>query len=195
MDFKQFGGSQDKQLQLLSTGDAAYLGVRGQYYKLGDQQTRALAANRANQSGVGDLRVQDWITNPQASDAGAVDGVAAQKITGGLNAPQFFNDLSQLSQDVGYQEPGGIPQLDAQGRQALSSAVSSATVTLLAGRDDHIMRSLDIGVDLTAKNQQALGGYGGAHIQLTTGLAKPGQAVTVQAPPNPQPYTNLMSGG
>jgi hypothetical protein len=103
-----------------------------------------------------------------------------------------INDILGIARDY-----GGVDRPDIEGDDAesLRNAVRNAELTLVTGRDDRVLRSLlvtmDLGRDPPDAFRRALEGFTGVNFVLELKLTDPNSQVNVEAPANPLPYESL----
>jgi hypothetical protein len=198
--YTQLAGSKSERLDLVSTGQDAFIGVQGKYYRMPEAQLASLRATNGGASGgFGNLRIDRWAQSPRLSDGGTVDGVRVDHLSGTVDIVNFFNDVFRVTQSFGVGGPGSLPPISGTSATQLRRAVRSATFQLDSGKDDHILRRLQVRIELAANNvsqnlSQALGQLSGSHFDLDFDVSRPNQPVHVQAPANPLPSSALTGG-
>jgi hypothetical protein len=198
--YTQLAGSKSLRVDLVSTGQDAFIGVQGKYYRMPEAQLASLrATNGGASSGFGNLRIDRWAQSPRLSDGGTVDGVRVDHLSGAVDVLAFFNDVFRVTQSFGVGGPGSLPPISGTSATQLRRAVRSATFQLDSGKDDHILRRLQVRIELAANNvsanvSQALGQLSGSHFDLDFNVSRPNQPVHVQAPANPLPSSALTAG-
>jgi len=180
--YTQYEGRATQTVKVVSTGDAAFVVRNG--------RTTALSSAEADQlkvsggSGV-DLHLDKWFDKPTVSDAGRLDGVAVQRITGRLNVPAALEDLFHLSHNFGAAD---VKAEKIQGDLAkkLQAATESASAEVVTGKTDHYLRHLVVDVKLGAQApaqiRQALGRLSAVRFHFELGLSQPNKPVRVSAP-------------
>jgi hypothetical protein len=84
-----------------------------------------------------------------------------------------------------------------EGAEQLKRVVCSATVTIQSGKEDHLLRRLAIEIELGVEGSPAgetLDALG-TTIEFSLTLDDPNEPVTVPAPEDPLPYTELPVSG
>lgn len=176
----------------VSTGDAAYVEVQGQMYELSDEQAATLiGGDDDGASPFQGLSVEEWILDAELSEGRGLDGEEVDRITGDLDVAVALNDLFTLAGAFGA---GGDP---IEGREAerLDNAVQTATIEVVSGTEDRLLRRLlievDLGLDPDLEVTQALGPLAGTGFTLDLSISEPNQAIEVQPPSDALPIEEL----
>ena len=107
-------------------------------------------------------------------------------------ARSSINDLIEAARNFGAGSISGLETLDGANAKQLRSAVDSATIEILSGKDDHLLRRLfikaDFGVDVDEELRKALGSFAGAHVAFDMTIANPNEPVHVDAPADAKPF-------
>jgi hypothetical protein len=78
--------------------------------------------------------------------------------------------------------------LSGESADQVESAVRSATIDVYTGKEDRLLRKLDVSIDFApeaAKVKELLG----ASVRFTLAISNPNEPVTVETPTNAQPYS------
>lgn len=98
------------------------------------------------------------------------------------------NDLFGLARDLGGTT---VPAVEGEEAERLRAAVESASLEVVIGRDDELLRRLRIDVDLTAtapdRLEPALAELLGVRFQLLLAIEDPNEPVRVEPPPDSLP--------
>jgi hypothetical protein len=70
----------------------------------------------------------------------------------------------------------------------VTNAVKDATIDVYTGKDDRLMRKLDVSVNF-APAAEKVKNLVGASVRFTVEISDPNRPVTVQAPTNARPYS------
>ncbi len=92
--------------------------------------------------------------------------------------------------------PGGRSsarkQIEGANADQVERSVESATIEILSGKDDRLLRRIllvaDFGVDVPEDVRKGLGSFAGAHVTFDLTIAKPNAPVDVQEPADAEPY-------
>jgi hypothetical protein len=156
---------------LVSDGKNAHVEVGAKQIPLSADQEQSLR-NATQQlegaGGVGQLAVGRWVQDAKASRDGNVD-----KVTGKLDVAEAATTLVDLARLSGR----SIGTLSNADRQRIADAVRSSSFELTSGKDDHLLRSLqltaDIGFDVPPALKAALGDLVGARVEFDLSVANP----------------------
>ncbi|MEX0789555.1 MAG: hypothetical protein WD178_02125 [Actinomycetota bacterium] len=192
LTYTRFAGTSQDTYRFLSTGDAAFLGVGERFYRLPDEDVQSMmgsddAGRRGPFSG---LDLDDWV--PDSEVVASSEDSDVETVTGPLDVVAAVNDILGIAREY-----GGLDSPDIEGDEAeqLRSAVDKAELTLVTGKDDRILRSLLVTMDLGSEPpeafRRALEGFTGVNFTLELKLTEPNSEVSVQAPANPLPYESL----
>jgi hypothetical protein len=193
--YTQIRGSERGTVTLVSTGRRAYVEVGGQAYEL--PPTQAAELRRAGEDlqegeGLGELGLDDWIQEPELSDGGEVDGIETDRVDAKVDVAAAAQDLVELGQGLGRGSLDGLSNTD---EQTIERATRSATLQLFTGKDDRLLRRLeidvDLGFDVPPDLRDALGSLVGAHIEFELGVDDPNRPVKVDEPKSVRPYSEL----
>ena len=190
MDYTQIAGDEEGSGTFLSTGEKAYVELDGTTYELPEEQQeefRGVGASLGEGDGLGDLEIERWMEDPELSDGGEAGGAETDRITANLNVVNAVNDLIGLASEVG----GSVPEpLDGASADQLRRSVNSATVEVLTGKDDRLLRRLHVDVDFGAPSDlpRELRGLVGAGVELELEIANPNEPVRVEEPEDAQPF-------
>ena len=197
--YTQIAGSERKTARVGSNGRAAWIRIDGQAYTLPPQRTRRLrrgAAGGDGGAGLATLRLDRWIADPKSDDGGEVDGVSTTRITGRPRVATALQDLLALGRRAGAGS-GTRPIGDDAGRK-LEQAKENASITLHTGKDDHIVRRLELRASFPLKRTRDLGGtigrLRGADVRFSLSLRDPNRPIRIKRPATLQPLSALGGG-
>jgi hypothetical protein len=180
--YTQYEGGQDQVVKLVATGDHAYVVRNGRTSVLSSSDANDLKVSGG--SGV-DLHLDKWFDNPEVTDAGQVDGVPAQRITGRLNVAAALDDLFRVSHNFGAADVKA-PKIEGDLAKRLEATTQSATAEVVTGKSDHFLRHLVADVKLSsqapAQVREALGRLAAVRFHFELGLSQPNKPVHVTAP-------------
>jgi hypothetical protein len=192
----------------VSTGDKGFVRFQGQAYAVSDQlfnQFKTGYLNAAKQSkqkkgsaptlGALGIDPRRWLTGAKKAGEENIGGTDTIHITAGIDVSKLLDDVNRLlgraSTASGSKQ---VPQrLTPAQRKTIQDAVDSATVDVFTGKDDKLLRRLDVNVKL--KNSGTVKG-GTLRFQLQLDALNKDQ--TIKAPANTKPLEQLLgqaSGG
>jgi len=190
VEYTQIAGSEEQAATFISTGEKAFVEIEGEVYELPDEQVEGLrGAGGGGDAGLGVLEIDDWLVEPELSGGDDVGGDSTDRITAGLDPVALANDLLALIAQLGGGSPGS---LEGRSAEQLESAVESANIEVLTGKDDRILRRLVVEADLNAEVpeelRERLSGLPGATFELRLELQSPNEPVEVDEPTDAQPF-------
>jgi hypothetical protein len=185
LTIEQLGVQAGQAVRFISTGDAAFVEVEGTAYELPGAQAESLRGDpQAAEEGPFDqLELDTWVSDPETSESGTVDGVKTETLAGRLDVVTAANDLFDMARFFGTTT---VPEIEGEEAERLRSAVESASLEVVTGRDDGLLRRLHIDVDLAAgapdRLEPALSELLGVRFQLLLEIADPNEPVEVEPP-------------
>ena len=194
--FTRLAGTPLEPTTFLSTGQRAFLEVDGRFYELPEEQVQPLRARegRAGGNALEGLDVDGWAEGHRVEDAGRVDGVGAQRVTGEVDVVEALNDLVAVAGQVGA-ETAGLRPVEGKDAEHLRRAVRSSRLEVVTGRDDRMLRRLRIHVTFAAADarrlEAALGPLAGTRLHLELDISKPNREVRVDPPARVEPLSEL----
>jgi hypothetical protein len=204
--YTQIAGERQATVTLISTGDEAFVEANGRTYVLPERQADRLRAvggslgessgssgsggsGEASGRGLGTLGLDAWLLDPEVSEGEPVGGTETERISAELDVVQAANDLLAL---LAAFQGGRAAQIEGRDAETLRGATEAATIELLTGKEDRLLRSLVVDLRLSAGApeglREQLGPLGRAHFRLELGIANPNEPVSVEAPPNAEPF-------
>jgi hypothetical protein len=187
LDYTQIAGSQTATQTFIMKGGKAYVRIRGQTFQLPADTTRQIQGTLGASGGLGVIDLSGWVRNPKLSDGGELDGSDTDKISADLNVPAAVSGLLAAASLFGSNAP--LAALSGAGAEQLERAVQRATVNLWTGKDDRLLRKLDIAVDFSPSGApENVRSLVGAAMRLTLAISNPNEKISVETPTNVQPY-------
>jgi hypothetical protein len=186
----------------VSTGDKGFVRFQNQAYAVSDQLFKSFkdrylqaAKQSAQKKGstptLGSLGIDPrrWLQGAKKAGEEDVAGAKTIHITAGINVPRLLDDvnrvLARASTTSGSKQ---VPQrLTAAQRTTIQGAVDTATVDVFTGKDDKLLRRLDVSVRLK-KSGSVKGGT--LRFQLQLGALNKDQ--TIKPPANTKPLDQLL---
>jgi hypothetical protein len=195
VDYTQRRGDEDATVAVTLTGGKAYVALGDETYEMPSARGRALTevgTALSGGQGLGELDIRAWLEDPQLSDGEDVGGYPTDRIRADLDVAATVRDLLALAAKTGSGSLGALTDADAK---QLSDAVDHASVDVLTGKDDRLLRrlhlELDLGLDVPGPFRAALGSVAGAGVDLTLMIEHPNEAVSIQTPPDAHPMSEL----
>lgn len=198
--YTQIAGERQATVTLISTGEEAFVEANGSTYVLPEQQADRLrgvgaslgassGSGEAAGRGLGTLGLDAWLVNPEVSEGTEVGGTETERISADLDVVRAANDLLAL---LSAFQGGQAAQIEGRDADTLRGATEAATIEILTGKEDRLLRSLVADLRLSADAPQnlreQLGPLGRAHFRLELGIANPNEPVRVETPPNAEPF-------
>ncbi len=193
--YTQIAGEQRGDVEFISSGDGAWVEVEGQAYELpADRVDDLRAAGPGSENPLGDLDLASWTSNEKSSEDGETE-----RITADVEVVEALNEAIEALGEVGGGDAvGALRPLEGDQAEELEKAVRSATLELVTGKDDRLLRtlalSLDIGTDAPRELAGGLGNLSGAKVTLDLRIEEPNEPVEVQEPEDALPFESLPRG-
>lgn len=192
VEVTQTAGDERTTLTFISTGEDVFVRVGEETYELPRaeaERLRGVGGEPTDGGGFSELRIEDWFGDAELDDGGRVGGVETDRVSARLDVVNAANDLLALARAFGGVDAQALEGASAEG---LRRAVESATVEVLTGEEDRLLRRLAIDArfraDVPPELETTLGSFGGARFTLELGIANPNRPVSVEEPANAQPY-------
>jgi hypothetical protein len=126
-----------------------------------------------------------WVTNLSDEGDADVGGTNTVHLHGDVDVGQFLSDLATVAQST-----PGAGSLDTSQLDLASSFVQSATIDIYSGKDDHILRKLEL--KFTIAPPGGVGGLTSVDIDLAIGINDVNQDQTISAPSGAKPLSDLL---
>ena len=209
--YTQIAGSRRATVTLVSTGERAYIEVRGKAYELTSDQERQLreeggplgggsgsGTGGATASPTGSLDLAAWLREPDLSAGERIGGAETDRVTGEVDVARVVTDVLGAAERLGVSgEAVGGGALRGAGDERLDRALAASSIELLTGREDRLLRRLQLGVKLDAKaaagDGASLGDVEAVRVDLELAIERPNTPVRVDAPRDARPASELSS--
>jgi hypothetical protein len=171
--YARSAGAATTAATLVSTPDRAWvLAPDGRAVALPEASLRILRGKGGGGGRtLGSLHVDRWVRDAKLADGAG----GTQRITGRLDVEALLRDLRAAG--------ARIPELDGPNASRLNAALRSSTVTVVTGRDDRMLRSLDAGAVLDVPPALRARVRGAAvRISFHLGLERVNRPVRVRPP-------------
>jgi hypothetical protein len=183
--YTQLAGTQRATATFVSDGERAVALVNGKAVSLPPaalEQLRGATARLGGSSGIGGLRIDSWLRHSSVSDGGVVAGAETDHITAELDVVNAANGLLSLVRQLGR----NAPTLTGESADQLRQAVKSSSIDVWTGKDDKLLRRLELkaelGFDVPDDLKRVLGDAVGANVEFVLAIAHPNQPVHVTMP-------------
>lgn len=192
LTYTRFAGTEENTFGFLSTGEAAFLKRGETFYRLPDDRLESMRGSEdaGSKGPFSGLNLDKWV--PDSEVVSSKDDSDVETITGELDVVRAVNDILGIAREYGGADR---PEIEGEDADLLKEAVKDAELTMVTGKDDRILRSLrvtmDLGKDPPEGFKRALEGFNGVNFVLDLKLTEPNSKVSVDAPPNPLPYERL----
>lgn len=175
VEYTQRAGEQSATIRLVANGTRAFACADGNEVALTPEQAQRFTAAVPGGDGAGALRGIDlrrWIAEPEASEGEPIAGDPTTRITGRLRAGRVLRDLARQAADAGA--GGAAKALADEDADDLSEAIRTSDVGLSVGREDGLLRRLDLEleVQLPERLRESVG-FEGARLRIEATIAKP----------------------
>lgn len=192
-------GGQEQSVTLITTGEKGYIEIEGKAYELPADAQKSLteSTEELRKSGGGksqglaglDIDFNKWLTDPKLSDGRNFDGEDTWKVESPVDIVAAIRDLLKGARALGGATGGQVPNvLSGTQEKELRDAVKRAYVEIFAGKDDELLRRVNLTMDIdTPKGQTNALGLAGGRLDIAVEIRKPNQPVTVETPENPLP--------
>ena len=194
VEYTQSVGERSATVKLISTGNRAFVETGGRTYELPPEQAdqlRSAAGELGEGGGLGEFRIDEWIQDPEVDDGGDVGGAETDRVQAELDVVAAARDLLGLLRQLGQD----APQLTEQDVERLADSVRSTRFELYTGKEDRLLRRLELeaefGLDVPPALRSALGSLVGATFVFELGIDDPNRPVTVEVPKNVLPASEL----
>jgi hypothetical protein len=185
-DYTQIAGEKTASQTFVLKDGKAYVTMRGVSYELPASVANQVTSTLGSSGGLATIDLTNWVQNPELSDGGEVGGTETDRIGGRLNVATVLSGLVAIASQVGRTTP--LAPLSGANAEEVKNAVKDATIDVYTGKDDRLMRKLDVSIHF-APAAQKVKDLLGASIRFTMEISSPNEPVTIKAPPNPQPYS------
>jgi hypothetical protein len=187
----------------VSTGTKGWLRFNGQVYVVPDDVFKRfsdgyLAAAKKSQNqhngtpslaGLG-VNPRSWLRNAHKVGEEDVAGTKTIHIAAGLDVGRLLDDVNRLISRAGSAaKTQQVQKLSDTQRRQIEQAVRSATVDVFTGKDDKLLRRLDVRVGL-----QRSGRVQGGQLRFQLELDAVNQGQEIKPPANAKPLSDLVNG-
>jgi hypothetical protein len=197
IDYTQMVGDESATVTVISTGQATFIRTGGRTYEMPPEQAAQLqgAAGQIRAgAGLGEFAIDEWIRDPELDDGGDVGGADTDRIEAELDVVAAVRDLMGLARQLGQDRS----QLGDRDAEQLADSVRSSRLEVYTGKEDRLLRRLelevDFGLDVPRELRSALGSLVGARVVFELGVDDPNSPVSVETPQDALPSSELAGG-
>jgi hypothetical protein len=185
-DYTQIAGEKTASQTFVLKDGKAYVTMRGVSYELPAATANQVVATLGSSGGLSTIDLTNWVQSPELSDGGEVGGAETDEISGRLNVATVLSGLVAIASQVGGTTP--LAALSGANAEQVRNAVKDATIDVYTGKDDRLMRKLDVSIDF-APAAEKVKNLLGASVRFSLEISDPNEPVTVEAPTNAKPYS------
>jgi hypothetical protein len=195
LDYTQIAGDQQADLTFISTGSQAFVEVSGTAYELPPELVAEIAGatGELETDGLGErIELGNWIENPKRAEGGMVGGAETDRIAADLNVVNVVNGLLEIASAFsGTESP---PKLEGQAAEQLRNAVDAARIEVYTGKEDRLLRTLLVSIEFSPAAPAEVKSILGVAVDFEFAVSDPNKDVSVSAPEDVRPYTDLVGG-
>ena len=202
-------GSQSFTAGVISTGDKGFVTFQGTNYALPartfEQFKRELKNAKQTQTDVPSLSAlgvnpRNWLKNPTDKGTDTVNGVKTIHIGAGVDVAKMLDDINGLLKRTGQlglspaqraQLPKSIP--DSVKKQ-IQDAVKEATLDVFTGKDDKLLRKLDVKLkfDVPQSLRSQVNGLRSGNLDFSLDVADLNKPQSIKEPGRARPLSELQ---
>jgi hypothetical protein len=185
LDYTQIAGQRSATQTFIAAGNKAYVRVRGTTYELPQATAKSISGALGRQAGLGVVDLSSWMKNPRLSEGNEVGGADTDHISSDLNVPAAMSAILAIAAQL---NGSGSTALSGASAEQVERAVQTATMDVWTGKEDRLLRKVDIAIELSPNTSEKLKRLLGAGIHFTLAISNPNEEVSIQAPQNAKPY-------
>jgi hypothetical protein len=210
-DMTVSAGGQKFTAGAVTTNDQAFIAYQGTNYRIPqgqferykrqvERQSRQQNNEQQNQFDLASLGVnpRDWLQNPTKEGEEDVGGAETIHVSADVRIGALLNDLNDLIRRAGRlgldneQVPQRIPE---RTQRQIEESVKAAQFDLWTGKDDKIMRRLEIefSFDLPEELQSQAQGVTGGTVDIKVEIAELNEDQEIEVPKKSRPLSELQS--
>jgi hypothetical protein len=209
LELSASGGGQTFAAGVTSTGTRGYVNFQGTDYRVPprtfNQFERELRRQDQNQNNVPDLAdlgvdPREWLENPSDEGTEEVGGAETIHISSDVNVDKLVEDLDELlgkANQLGLsrQQRQRLPsQLPEATKNQIKESINNASVDVYTGKDDKILRKLDVSLDFDVAEElrRQTSGVSGGEVDFSVEVSDVNQPQTIEAPRSARPLSELQ---
>jgi hypothetical protein len=186
LDYTQIAGDKTATQTFIMTGDKAYVRMGGATFELPAQTAGQVRSILGTSGGLRVIDLRGWVQDPELAPGGDVGGAETDRITGRLNVATVVTGLVAIASQFGGTTP--LTPLEGKSAEQVQQAVDKATIDVWTGKEDRLLRKLEITIEFSPAAEQVKSLVGTA-VHFTLGISNPNEKVTIEQPTNVQPYS------
>jgi hypothetical protein len=190
----------------ISVGDRGFLRLQGQTYAVPDSILRQFnkgferaSGGKGKKTTFASLGIDPrrWLRNPRTVGAESVGGVNSTHVASDIDVGRFLEDLNRILARAGSLGAGKVTtRLTPSQRQSITRAIKSAKFDVWSGRDDRIMRRLELHIrfGIAPDKRAGAGGLESGDVAFSLELDDVNAPQRITAPRGAKPLTELTKG-
>jgi hypothetical protein len=186
LDYTQIAGKQTAAQTFIMTGDKAYVRMGGATFELPAETAGRVRSTLGATGSLGVIDLRGWVQDPDLAAGEEVGGAETDRITGRLNVATVVTGLVAIASQFGGTTP--LTPLEGKSAEQVEQAVDRATIDVWTGKEDRLLRKLEIAIEFSPAAEQ-VESLVGAAVHFTLGISNPNETVTIEKPTNVQPYS------
>jgi hypothetical protein len=211
LDLSANAGGQSFRAGVVSTGQKGYISFQGTDYVVpanifSQFRSELRKQQRDSNKDTPDLATlgvhpRDWLKNPKDRGTEDVEGVETIHIAADVDVPKLLDDIDELLKKTGQlgltkaqreQLPGSISNTV---KKQITDSVSKASFDVYTGKDDKILRKLDVKLqfDVDKKLRQQTAGVESGNVHFTVQIANLNKPQQITEPRNARPLSELQN--
>jgi hypothetical protein len=186
LDYTQIAGDQTATQTFTMTGDKAYVRMGDATFELPAETAGQVRSTLGATGGLGVIDLKGWVQDPELTAGEEVGGAETDHVTGRLNVATVLTGLVAIASQFGGTTP--LTPLEGKSAEQAEQAVDRAKIDVWTGREDRLLRKLEITIEFSPAAEQVKSLVGAA-VHFTLGISNPNEQVTIEKPTNVQPYS------
>jgi hypothetical protein len=186
LDYTQIAGQQTATQTFITKGDKAYVRIGATTYELPQETATGIGSTLGTSGGLAAVQLSSWVENPSLEGGEEIGGDETDRISADLNISATVDTLMAIASQLGGTEP--LAGLSGTSAEQVEAAVENAEIDVWTGKDDRLLRRVQIAVDF-APAAEKVRDLLGASLDFTLEIANPNEPVTVEQPTNVEPFS------
>jgi hypothetical protein len=194
VNYTQIAGDSTANTTFISTGQQMFVEIDGTAYEFPPELVAEVeeVIGDLEAEGLGEqIELGNWMKDPKLSDGGAVGGTDTERVSAQLDVVNVVNGLLEIAAGFGGRE--SPPKVEGQSAEQLRRAVERASIEVWTGKDDRLLRRLALSIDFAPEVPGELRSVLGLAVDFEFGISDVNKEVSVSAPENARPYTDLLN--